>query len=124
MTSCSSPAGTTALTLHLQLNNPTSEEAVANIQKQVASGYWVRTRSDVPLETVIDKKCSTEQRDAALRSGAQIVSTDFPAYGMSARWGCDYALRMPGGRTARCNPVVGPKTCDDASLEPAEYSRN
>ncbi|ATY58325.1 PLC-like TIM beta alpha-barrel domain [Cordyceps militaris] len=105
-------------------NDPTTEDAVADIQKQVAAGYWVRTRADVPLDTVLRDKCDTARRDAALRSGAQIVSTDFPAYGPSARWGCDYAVRMPGGRPARCNPVNGPRWCDEALLEPGEYSRN
>ncbi|KAJ4159404.1 uncharacterized protein LMH87_008306 [Akanthomyces muscarius] len=105
-------------------NNPTSEAAVANIQKQVAAGYWVRTRADVPLDTVLRDRCDTGRREAALRSGAQIVSTDFPVYGPSARWGCDYAVRMPGGRAARCNPVNGPRKCDEASLEPGEYTRN
>lgn len=107
-----------------KLNDPTSKDAVANIQKQVAAGYWVRTRADVPLDTVIDHKCNTAMRDAALKSGAQIVSTDFPAYGMSSRWECDYAVRLAGGRTARCNPVNGGKNCSDANLEPPEYHRN
>lgn len=106
-------------------NNPTSEAAVANIQKQVAAGYWVRTRADVPLDTVLRDRCDTRRREAALRSGAQIVSTDFPVYGPSARWGCDYAVRLPGGRAARCNPVMnGPRKCDEAALEPDEYIRN
>ncbi|TQW04319.1 hypothetical protein V2A60_007133 [Cordyceps javanica] len=111
-------------------NDPTGgggdadDDAVARIQKQVAAGYWVRTRADVPLDTVLRDKCDTSRRDAALRSGAQIVSTDFPVYGPSARWGCDYAVRLPGGRAARCNPVNGPPRCDEASLEPGEYSRN
>lgn len=105
-------------------NNPTSEAAVANIQRQVAAGYWVRTRADVPLDTVLRDRCDTRRREAALRSGAQIVSTDFPVYGPSARWGCDYAVRLPGGRAARCNPVNGPSKCDEAALEPDEYTRN
>lgn len=105
-------------------NDPTSADAVANIQKQVAAGYWVRTRADVPLDTVLRDRCDEDRRDAALRSGAQIVSTDFPVYGPSARWGCDYAVRLPGGRAARCNPVNSPRRCDEASLEPGEYSRN
>lgn len=107
-----------------KLNDPTTDDAVANIQKQVSAGYFVRTRADVPLDTVIKDKCSTAMRDAAFKSGAQVVSTDFPAYGMSARWECDYAVRLSGGRTARCNPVNGSKNCSEADLEPPEYYRN
>lgn len=105
-------------------NDPVTEEAVERIQRAVASNYWVRTRADVPLYTVIDEECSTVRRDMALRSGAQIVSTDFPIYGSSARWGCDYAVRLPGGLPARCNPINAPRRCEAAKLEPAEYTQN
>ena len=81
----------------------------------------MRTRADEPMDTVLDD-CSTVQRDAAFRSGAHIVSTDFQAYGMSSRWGCDYAARLDGHKGARCNPVNGPEGCDDRyGLEPVEY---
>lgn len=84
----------------------------------------MRTRADVPKETVITQKCSHKRRDKAFRSGAQIVSTDYPAYGMSSRWGCDYACRLDGRRAARCNPVNAPDGCDDEyGLEPEEYVR-
>lgn len=105
-------------------NDPTTDLQVAEIQRAVAANYWVRTRADTPLDTVLPGKCDTVMRDNALRSGAQIVSTDFPTYGPSARWGCDYAVRLPGGRSARCNPVNGPRRCSEAELEPGEYSRN
>lgn len=54
-------------------------------------------------------------RDAALRSGAQVVSSDFPAWGMSARYGCDYAVTMQG-KSGRCNPVNGPQNCDTSQF--------
>jgi 3-polyprenyl-4-hydroxybenzoate decarboxylase len=91
-----------------------------NIKTQVAAGYWVRTRSDEPLHTFFSDNI-TERRDAAFASGAQIVSTDFQAYGMSSRWGVDYAVRLPGGRAARCNPVNGPVGCVDTKLETSAY---
>lgn len=97
------------------MNEPVGDENLANIQKQVRAGYWVRTRSDVNMKTVIGEKCSTVMRDAALKSGAQIVSTDFPVYGMSARWGCDYAATVGG--VARCNPVNGGRGCENDQLE-------
>jgi calcium-dependent phosphoinositide phospholipase C len=43
--------------------------------------------------------------DAALRSGAHVVSTDFPEVGISARYGSDFVARLPEGGPARCNPV-------------------
>lgn len=107
-----------------KLNEPDTEDEIANIQEQVSAGYWVRTRADVPMETVIEQNCSTTKRDNAFRSGAHIVSTDFQAYGMSSRWGCDYACRLDEGKAARCNPVNGPEDCDDKfGLEPEDYLR-
>ncbi|KAF6816701.1 hypothetical protein CSOJ01_02876 [Colletotrichum sojae] len=105
-----------------KLNDPTGSEQ-ANIQAQVKAGYWVRTRADVPLDTLLSND-TTVMREAAFSSGAQIVSTDFQAYGMSTRWDVDYAVRFAGGASVRCNPVTAPEGCDDAKLEPVEYVRN
>jgi hypothetical protein len=81
----------------------------ADIQRQVGKGYIVRTRADVPLETVLGG--NTTMRDSAFKSGAHIVSTDYPVYGMAARWDYDYAVQFEGAKVARCNPVVAPKRC-------------
>ncbi|KAK1993454.1 acid phosphatase, partial [Colletotrichum falcatum] len=105
-----------------KLNDPTGAEQ-ANIRAQVEAGYWVRTRADVPLETLLSGN-TTAMREDAFSSGAQIVSTDFQAYGMSARWDVDYAVRLPAGAAARCNPVNAGAGCVDAALEPVEYVRN
>lgn len=69
------------------------------------------------------EKCDVSRRDAAFRSGAHIVSTDFAGYELSSRWGCDYAVRLPGGRGARCNPVTAIWGCE-GGLEPDEYTEN
>lgn len=87
----------------------------AVIQDLVRKNYIVRTRSDIPMGTVKNK--TTEMRDLAFKSGAQIISTDFPVYGPSSRWGFDYAVRFEKGRVARCNPVTAPKGCRDDDLE-------
>ena len=55
--------------------------------------------------------------EAALASGAQLISTDFPEVGMSARYDSDFVARLPVGGTARCNPVNAPRRCDDDRLE-------
>lgn len=120
-----------------KLNAPLSEErGEAWIREQVRKGYWVRTRADIPLRTLLSPEGKegegeegagrTAMRDAALRSGAHMVSTDWPAWGMSARYGVDYVVRYPGGRTAVCNPVNAPEgLCgEETELEPPEYYQN
>ncbi|EHK15262.1 uncharacterized protein TRIVIDRAFT_228301 [Trichoderma virens Gv29-8] len=103
-------------------NDPVRDADVELIQAQVRANYWVRTRADEPLNTVLGEKCDVSRRNRALRSGAHIVSTDFAAFELSSRWGCDYAVRLPGGKAARCNPVNG-EGCEGA-LEPLEYTEN
>ncbi|CAO2652665.1 Nn.00g009480.m01.CDS01 [Neocucurbitaria sp. VM-36] len=98
----------------IKYNEPRNNGS-AEIQRLVKKGYLVRTRADVPLDTVLNR--TTEMRDLAFESGAQIVSTDFPVWGLTARWGWDYVARLKGGRVARCNPVVAPKGCKDDDLE-------
>ncbi|EGY14167.1 acid phosphatase [Verticillium dahliae VdLs.17] len=99
-----------------KLNDPAGAANTAAIQRAVQLNYWVRTRADVPLETLFSND-TTGMRDAALASGAQVVSTDFQQYGMSSPSGVDYAVRLEGGRAARCNPVVG-QQCVVDKLEP------
>ena len=61
----------------------------------------------------------TTQLQAALESGAQLVSTDFPVPGMAACYGADFVARLPTGGVARCNPVNARVTCRDERPEPA-----
>lgn len=87
----------------------------AQIADLVRAGYYVRTRSDVPLQTVLAD--DTSMLDAALVSGAQLISTDFPQIGMSARYDSDYVAELPGGGPVRCNPVNAPPGCRSDRLE-------
>jgi hypothetical protein len=96
-------------------NEPTGAN-LRQIRRLVRAGYLVRTRSDVPLGTVTSG--SRAQLRAALASGAQLISTDFPEKGMSARYGSDYVATLPQGGPARCNPVIGPRGCRSRALEP------
>ncbi|KAI8932579.1 hypothetical protein NX059_010084 [Plenodomus lindquistii] len=98
----------------IKYNEPRGNNT-AEIQRLVRKGYIVRTRADLPLDTVLNR--TTEMRDSAFASGAQIVSTDFPSWGMSSRWGWDYVARLKGGRVARCNPINAPKGCRDRDLK-------
>ncbi|MET8537509.1 Ca2+-dependent phosphoinositide-specific phospholipase C [Streptomyces sp. NPDC005065] len=92
----------------LEENDPTGANT-AKIQDWVRKGYLVRTRSDVPFGAA--RTGDTKQLEAALASGAQIVSTDFPVPGLAARYGSDYVAQLPGGGPARCNPVGAPRSC-------------
>ncbi|MFJ9030459.1 phosphatidylinositol-specific phospholipase C1-like protein [Streptomyces sp. NPDC102274] len=98
----------------MKRNDPSGANA-AEIADLVKRGYIVRTRSDVPMSTVLSR--DTTMRELALDSGAQIVSTDFPAAGMSARYDRDFFVSLPGPDAARCNPVSAPKGCRDDKLE-------
>jgi Phosphoinositide phospholipase C, Ca2+-dependent len=102
-------------------NEPTDAN-LQQIQQLVRSGYLVRTRSDEPLGTVISGD-ETRLR-AALTSGAQLVSTDFPQVGMSARYDSDYVVALPEGGPARCNPVNGPRRCRSRKLERTRAARS
>jgi hypothetical protein len=94
---------------------------LAQIQALVRAGYLVRTLSDEPLATVLSGD-KTRLR-AALGSGAQVVSTDFPEVGMSARYDRDYVVALPEGGPARCNPVLRPRRCRSRRLERTRAAR-
>ncbi len=83
------------------------------ILQLVKEGFIVRTRADADL--VEARSGDTSRREVALRSGAQIVSTDFevavPAIGG------DYVVKIPGGTPARCDPVNAPKNCRPSDVE-------
>ncbi|MCI2424183.1 phosphatidylinositol-specific phospholipase C1-like protein [Saccharopolyspora sp. K220] len=95
-------------------NDPTGANT-AQIQDLVRRGYLVRTRADEPFEQA--STGSTEQLNAALASGAQIISTDFPVPGLAARYGSDYVAELPTGTPVRCNPLNAPKSCSTDQIE-------
>ncbi|MCK6551737.1 phosphatidylinositol-specific phospholipase C1-like protein [Myxococcota bacterium] len=86
-----------------------------DIRALVEEGFVVRTRSD---------SCCTEawandrsRLDVALASGAQLVSTDFPA----PVDGVDYFVELPGGTPSRCSPVGAPAECTSLAIEDPEW---
>lgn len=89
-------------------NDPTGAN-FTRIQQEVKAGYLVRTRADA--DTVQARTNDTSMRDAALASGAQMVSTDYPVPGISSRFGTNYVAQLPGGAVARCNPVNSSPYC-------------
>jgi hypothetical protein len=96
-------------------NDPLAD--AQEIRTLVAEGYLVRTRSDIPFEQATSG--DTTMLRAAMASGAQLISTDFPSVGMAARHGSDYVARFGDGSHLRCNPVNAPAGCHDRKLEPA-----
>jgi hypothetical protein len=96
----------------VEVNQPLGNEAF--ISELVAAGYIVRTRAD---ENTLEARFGlTARRDAALASGAQFVSTDYPEPDPDFSTG--YFVEIASGANARCNPVLSPPGCDSAALEP------
>jgi hypothetical protein len=85
----------------------------AEIEALVKQGYIVRTRSDA--DTKEGRTGDTANRDAALASGAQIVSTDYPWF-EPAKW-TGYTVALPGKASVRCNPVTAPSSCRNSRLK-------
>ncbi len=86
----------------------------AEIDSLVKRGYLVRARSDADTDN--GRTGDTHRRDELLHSGAQFISTDYPASEPS-RW-TQYSVSLPGGVAARCNPVNAPRGCKDSEIEP------
>ncbi len=106
----SSPPGSPEAAF-VKLNDPTANGA--DISSLVAAGYIVRTRADA--DTVEARFGLTSRRDAALASGAQFVSTDYPE--PDPDLGTGYLVDIPGDDIARCNPVLSPPGCDSSNFE-------
>ena len=93
-------------------NDPEGAANQTAINDLVRSGYLVRTRADG--DTVQSRSGSTVQRDAALASGGQYVSTDYPV--PDPRF-TTYSVQIPGG-PARCNPINAPAGCRTIGVVP------
>ena len=89
--------------------NDGTQEAIAAL---VRKGYLVRTRTDA--DTKEARTNDTTRRDAAFGSGAQILSTDYPA-SEASEW-TSYAVSFARGAVARCNPINAPASCSDKAF--------
>lgn len=94
----------------VEVNDPLAD--AQEIPNLIKKGYIVRTRADADLHEAV--KNDTRMRDAALASGAQMVSTDFP---FEEKAPTGYAVRFPNQGIARCNPVNAATGCDSGILE-------
>jgi hypothetical protein len=85
----------------------------AEIMELVRKGYLVRTRTDA--DTKEARTNDTTRRDAMIASGAQILSTDYPA-AEPARWEGGFHVALPGGTpghlvVARCDTANTAAPC-------------
>ena len=86
---------------------------VPRMTADVKAGFVVRTRADA--DTVEARLGDTRRRDAALASGAQYVSTDYPRPETRLS---PYQVRLPAGAIAVCNPQRAPERCAGSPVEP------
>lgn len=90
----------------VKMNNPTDPK----IREVVAKGYLVRTMTDGGARAV--REGNSTRRDAALASGAQLLSTDYP---FDYKTSSGYSVSFGKGN-ARCNPVRQAAACTAAAL--------
>jgi hypothetical protein len=84
------------------------------IDQLVSQGYIVRARADE--STIAARTNDTTRRDALLRSGAQMISTDYPLSEPS-KW-TGYSVGFADGLPVRCNIINAPPACKSSLLEP------
>ena len=84
----------------VKMNNATSPQIADLVRK----GYLVRTMTDDPQSV---RSGDTRRQEAAIASGAHILSTDYPF-----DWKADsgFHVSLPSEKV-RCNPVNAPKLC-------------
>lgn len=97
----------------VKLNDPVAD--FDRIQDLVACGYIIRTRADSPDGAMQGRTGDTMQRDAAIASAAQFVSTDYPV--PNPDFGSGYQVMIPMGMPARCNPISAPPGCTSLDIE-------
>lgn len=85
-----------------------------DIASLVRQGYLIRTRTDG--DTKEARVNDTTTRDAMIKSGAQILSTDYPA-SEPARWPGHYFVALPDQAVSRCNPVNAPSSCTSKDVK-------
>jgi Phosphoinositide phospholipase C, Ca2+-dependent len=100
-----------------KINDPVRD--FDRIQRMVRAGFLVRTRADA--DTRQSRANDGSQRDKALASGAQFVSTDYaePDLRFSG-----YRVGLPGGVAARANPVSGDQSWGNNDLESRKPAQN
>lgn len=88
------------------INEVRDERAI----EAVRAGFLVRVRAE-DLRELFNE--GVDRAEAALETGAQIISTDFPV----RREELDYFFSIPGGTPSRCNPITAPEECESEWIE-------
>jgi len=97
---------------YMTINEPVRD--AGRIASAVKANFLVRTRADANTREA--RVNDTGPRDAAFRSGAQYISTDY--LWPDPRFAGGYRVTMPGGAIALCNPVRRPQGCGASITEP------
>lgn len=92
-----------------------NEGPADDITRLVRQGYFIRARTDA--DTKQARTNDTTLRDTMLASGAQLLSTDYPA-NEPARWPGRFAVALPDGLDVRCNPVNTAGNCAAELAQP------
>ncbi len=93
----------------IKMNDAIADEEL--IRERVSKGYLIRTRSDIPMYEATTG--DTSRREAAFRSGAQFISTDFPEPSIKS----GFVVTFNGNKvSARCNPVNQVTDCSTKLL--------
>jgi peroxiredoxin len=95
------------------VNDPVRDED--RIRALVAKGYYVRTRADA--DTREARKNDRSRFDAAKRSGAQVISTDYEL--PDRRLNSPYMVRFDGSLCIRANPISSAPASTAPSAAPA-----
>jgi hypothetical protein len=94
----------------MKMNDPVHD--FDQIQQLVKSGFLMRTRADA--DTKQSRVNDPSQRDKALASGAQFISTDYREPNLSFS---PYSVQFENGIVARINPVCGDPSLRGVDLE-------
>ena len=101
----------------LKINDPIRNHSL--IKEKITEGYLIRTRADSDLAQA--KNMDYKQMQKAFSSGAQYISTDFPADDSTKD---NYNVGWPEGKIGRLNPLFKhSKKMRDTELEQKEYSK-
>ncbi|MDB5000847.1 MAG: hypothetical protein JWR76_1924 [Mucilaginibacter sp.] len=93
-----SEPGTPEAAIHV-MNS--AKKDLAQIKELVKKGYIIRTRAD--SDTQEARANDKSSFNAAMQSGAQIISTDY--YKKSGHFKSDYVISFEGGKYFRMNPL-------------------
>ncbi len=88
------------------MNDPKSQ--LAEIKEKVRAGFMVRTRADA--DTREARAGDYTRFDAAMASGAQLISTDYYQSALSPSR--NFHVTFSDGKYQRCNPVTASVNCE------------